>query len=164
MPKLGTPVPTTARKTRVVVTTPSFLLRTSPPSSRKYFFRAGGPRRKWKFHIWIFSHSFPCPRLLTGCLVVPSQKSGTIATPPPCHPALISDDGTLVFSALSPSLSALCHPASFGKGNLSFLRSVSSPRSSAAPKIILSSNCVILGELQLALLIRASTSARLGNI
>lgn len=84
--------------------------------SRKYFFQAGGPRRKWKFHIWIFSHSHPSLRLLHGLpaaggteLEIRDNSNVT-----PCHPALISDDGTLVFFARP--LYQGCHPTFFGKG------------------------------------------------
>jgi hypothetical protein len=82
--------------------------------SRKYFFRAGGPRRKWKFHIWIFSYSRPSLRLLHGLpggtkLEIQDNSNATL-----CHPALISDDGTLIFFARP--LYQDCHPAFFEKG------------------------------------------------
>lgn len=84
--------------------------------SRKYFFRAGGPRRKWKFHIWIFSHSHPSLRLLHGLPAaggtewrIRDNSNATL-----CHPALISDDGTLVF--FTRPFYQGCHPAFFGKG------------------------------------------------
>jgi len=79
--------------------------------SRKYFFRAGGPRRKWKFHIWIFSHSRPFGLPAAGGTELGIRDNSTVT---PCHPALISDDGTLVFFARP--LYRGCHPAFFGKG------------------------------------------------
>lgn len=108
--------------------------------SRKYFFRAGGPRRKWKFHIWIFSHSFPSLRLRDAGSTGGTELGiwGTIVTPPPCHPALISDDGTLVFFLLALSIKAVIQPSS--KGTISSNNLFSFCTSSSRCKSLFSQN------------------------
>lgn len=109
--------------------------------SRKYFFRAGGPRRKWKFHIWIFSHSFPSLQLRgTGILDwwYRVRNPGDNSDATPCHPALISDDGTLVFFARP--LYQGCHPTFLGRDDF-FQHFLSFLYSGFAASRFISQNC-----------------------